>query len=91
MDGSSVKKMSKVGVVITSLEGDTLRYTVQLQFPATNNETEYETILTRLRMTKTMGAKNLLLKSNSKLVVGRIKGDYESKEQRMQRFLKLTN
>ena len=42
-------------------------------------------------MTKTMGTKNLLSKSDSKLVIGRIKGNYEVKEQRMQRYLKLTN
>ena len=70
---------------------DTFRYAVQLQFPATNNESEYKTILKGLRMTKTMGTKNLLSKSDSKLVIGRIKGNYEVKEQRMQRYLKLTN
>jgi len=38
-----------------------------------------------------MEAKNILLKSDSKLVNGQIKGDYEAKEQRMQKYLKLTN
>ena len=38
-----------------------------------------------------MGAKNILLKSDSKLVNGQIKGDYEAKEQRIQKYPKLTN
>ena len=38
-----------------------------------------------------MGAKNLLLKNDSKLVIRQIKGEYEVKESRMQKFLKLTN
>ena len=44
-----------------------------------------------LRIAKSMGAKNILLKSDSKLVNGQIKGDYEAKEQRIQKYPKLTN
>ena len=47
-----------------------LKYEVQLKFPATNNEVENEGILTRLRIGKALGAKNLLLQSDSKLVIG---------------------
>ena len=35
-------------------------------------------------------AKILLLQSNSKLVVGQIKGKYEAKEERVQKYLRLT-
>ena len=38
MDGSSTQKRGKASVVITSMEGDILRYGVQLKFPLTNNE-----------------------------------------------------
>ena len=38
-----------------------------------------------------MGAKNILLKSDSKLVVGQIRGKYEVKEGRMQKYLKLVH
>ena len=38
-----------------------------------------------------MGARNILLKSDSKLVIGQIKGEYEAKEGKMQKYLKLTN
>ena len=31
-----------------------------------------------LKIAKSMGAKNVLLKSDSKLVIGQIKGDYEA-------------
>ena len=62
---------------------------VRLQFPTTNNEVEYEVILTGLRIVRALGAKNILLKSNSKLVVGQIRGKYEAKEGRMQKYLKL--
>ena len=67
-----------------------LTYAVQLTFLTTNNEVEYEAILTRLRVRKALGTKNLLLQSDSKLVVGQIKEEYEAKEERMQKYLRLT-
>ncbi|XP_030942035.1 uncharacterized protein LOC115967090 [Quercus lobata] len=88
-DGSSAQKKEGVGAIITTPDGEVLKYGVQLKFPATNNETEYEGILTGLRLGKALGAKNLLIQSDSKLVIGQIKGEYEAKEERMQKYLKL--
>ena len=67
-----------------------MKYGVQLKFPATNNEAEYEGILTGLRLGKALDAKNLLIQSDSKLVIRQIRGEYEAKEERMQKYLKLT-
>ncbi|XP_050258827.1 uncharacterized protein LOC126703798 [Quercus robur] len=89
-DGSSAQKRGGVGVVITTPDGEVMKYGVQLEFPATNNEAEYEGILTGLRLGKALGAKNLLIQSDSKLVIGQISGEYEAKEERMQKYLKLT-
>ncbi|XP_030939726.1 uncharacterized protein LOC115964584 [Quercus lobata] len=61
------------------------------QFPATNNEAEYEAILSRLRIAKALGVENISLRSDSQLIVGQVKGDFEAKETRMQKYLKLTN
>ena len=66
-----------------------LRYGDQLKFFTINNEAEYEGILTGLRVGKALGAKNLLLQSDSKLVIRVIKEEYEVKEERMQKYLKL--
>ncbi|XP_030955915.1 uncharacterized protein LOC115978025 [Quercus lobata] len=89
-DGSSAQRKGGVGVIITTPDGEVLKYGVQLKFPATNNEPEYEGILTGLRLGKALGAKNLLIQSDSKLVIGQIRGEYEAKEERMQKYLKLT-
>ena len=48
--GHPLRRERRVGVVITSLKGDTLKYGVQLNFPVTNNEAEYETILIGLKI-----------------------------------------
>ena len=50
----------------------------------------YEGILTGLRVGKALGVENLLLQIDFKLVVGQIKEEYEAKEERMQKYLKLT-
>ena len=56
-----------------------------------NNEAEYEAILTGLRIAQALGARNALQRSDSQLVIGQVKGDFEAKEARMQKYLKLTN
>ena len=43
-----------------------------------------------MRVKKALGAKNLLLQSDLKLILGQIKEDYEAKEERMQKYLRLT-
>ena len=48
---------------------DVLKYGVQLQIPATNNEAEYEAILTSLRLVKALGFRSLVVISDSKLIV----------------------
>ena len=68
-----------------------MKYEIQLKFPVTNNEAEYEAILTRLRIAQALGAKNILLRSDSQLVIRQVKGDFEAKETRMQKYLRLTN
>ena len=60
-----------------------LKYEVQLKFSATNNEAEYKVILTGLRLGKALGAKNLLVQNDSKLVIGQIREECEVKEERM--------
>ena len=60
-----------------------MKYGVQLNFPVTNNEVEYEAILTRLKIGQALGAKTALLKSDSQFVIGQVNGDFEAKESRM--------
>ena len=57
-DGSAVTGLGGVGVLVSSPEKDVLKYGVQLQFPTTNNEVEYEAIITSLRIAKALGVKN---------------------------------
>ena len=88
-DRSATKKVGGAGVVLISSKGETLKYAVRLQFPATNNEIEYEALLTGLSLVKALGAKSLIVQADSQLIIGQVKGDYEAKEERMQKYLKI--
>ena len=58
-----VRQLKREGewIIIVTPDEEMLRYGVQLKFPATNNEAEYEGILTGLKLGKALGAKNLLI------------------------------
>ena len=71
-DGSSDTRLEGVGVIIMSPENDVLKYGVQLQFQATNNEAEYEAVIASLKVAKALGVKNLRLRTDSKLIVAKI-------------------
>ena len=47
-----------------------------------NNEAEYEVLLTVARV---LEAKTLVIQADSQLIVSQVKGDYEVKEERMQK------
>ena len=83
--------IGRVRVILFSPEKDVLKYGVQHQFPTTNNEVEYEAILTGLRVAKALGVRNLKPNSDSKLVTGQMNNEYEAKEDKMKRYLALTN
>ena len=80
IDGSATKKVGGAGVVLISLKKETLKYVVRLQFPVTNNEVEYEALLTGLSLAKALEAKNLIVQADSQLIIGQVKGDYEAKK-----------
>ena len=55
IDGSSNVNGNGVGVVLESLTGEQVNYTLRLEFPASNNEVECETLIAGLRLAKEIG------------------------------------
>ena len=60
---------------------------LRLDFSATNNETEYEALLMGMVMVQRMSGKSVKVFSDSRLVVGQVKGEFEAKDERMQGHL----
>ena len=76
-----------MGLVLVSLQRITIEKSLRLNFSATNNEAEYETLLKGMVMVQTMGGKAVRVFSDSKLVVGQVRGDLEARDSRMQEYL----
>ena len=72
MDGASSTIGAGVGIVIITLEGIRLEHYFRLEFRATNNEAEYETLLAGLRTVLGIGARDVEVNSNSRLVVSQV-------------------
>ena len=87
VDGASNQKGSGVGLVLTSSEKVIVEKSLRLDFPATNNEAEYEALLEGMAMVQRMGGKSIKLFSDSRLVVGQVKGEFEAKDERMRGYL----
>jgi hypothetical protein len=83
IDGSSTKNAGGIGIILESPECDIIKRAIHLQYTTTNNEAEYEALLTGLKLAKILGATELDARSDSQLVVGQVNGEYETKEERM--------
>lgn len=86
VDGASNKHGAELGIVLISPDSLVVEQAVNLGFPASNNEAEYETLLAGLKSTLFMKATELMVYSDSQLVVNQISGDYEAKDERMSKY-----
>ena len=76
-----------MGLVLVSPEKITIEKSLRLDFLATNNEAEYETLLVGMAMVQKMDGKAIKIFSDLRLVVGQVKGELEAKDVRMQEYL----
>ena len=66
-----------------SLEKVIIEKSLRLDFLAMNNKAEYEVLLVGMAMVQRMGGKSIKLFSDSRLVVGQVRGEFEAKDERM--------
>ena len=78
---------SGVGLVLVSPENITIEKSLRFGFSATNNEAGYEALLMGMVMVQKMGGKTVEMFSDSRLVVGQVKGELEAWDTRMQEYL----
>ncbi|XP_071906174.1 uncharacterized protein [Coffea arabica] len=87
VDGASSKEGSGAGLLLISPTGEELTYALRFDFPASNNEAEYETLLMGLQIAHQMGITAIKVRSDSQLVVLQVRGEYETKEEIMKKYL----
>ena len=84
VDGSSNKTTCGAGIILEGSDDLILEQTPNLEFKDTNNQVENEVILVGLSLAYDMGAREVMCKSDSQLVVGQIKGDFEVRKPLLQ-------
>ena len=70
-DASSILG-AKAGIVVITPEGIKLEHSFRLGFKASNNEVEYKALLAELRVVSDLGAKEVEIYSDSRLVVNQV-------------------
>ncbi|XP_071738446.1 uncharacterized protein [Rutidosis leptorrhynchoides] len=88
-DGASSEEGVGAGLVLTSPEGEEHTYALRFCFYASNNEAEYEALLSGLRIVSEMGIKHLLAYVDSQIVAQQVNGGFETKDASMKQYLQL--
>ena len=66
-----------------------IEHDIRLDFPSSNNEIEYEAILVRIDLVKSVSSEKLIIPNDSQLVVGQVNGEYETQDQCMVMYASL--
>ncbi|XP_075479325.1 uncharacterized protein LOC142520209 [Primulina tabacum] len=89
VDGASNLSGCGVGVVIVAPSGEKIKFALRIDSWVTNNEAEYEAVLSGLQAAQEVGASQVIIYSDSQLVAQQIKGAYGTKDEKMLKYLKL--
>jgi ribonuclease HI len=76
LTASHVSRGGDTGVLLLTPNGEQFKYVVYLDFKATNNIAEYETLLFGLSTTLLLGVGQLLVKGDSHLIIKQVKGEW---------------
>ena len=83
----SKQKGSRAGIVVIFPDKIIIEKSLRLGFLATNNDAKYEALLVGMKMVQKIGGKTMEILSDSRLVVGQVKGELETRDVRMQGYL----
>lgn len=91
IDGAFNNKGSVGGLIVITPDKTEIGCALQFGFDATNNEIEYEALLAGFRLVQALGVKNLLIFSDSQLVVNQINCNYEVRDLNIIAYLERVN
>jgi len=74
-DGSSNVKGAGLGIVLVPPTGETIRHAIKFH-SITNNEAKYEAVIAGLELARELGINQIVIKSDSQLVVNQMLGTY---------------
>ena len=60
---------------------------IHLDFPTTNNEAEYKTLVAGLALANVVGLASVVIHYESQVITNQVNGDYNCKGERMKKYL----
>lgn len=87
VDGASGRSASGAKVELEGLNDLLLKHLVVFKFKSSNNHAEYEALMAGLELARDMGARRVVRRRDSQLVVGQMNGDLQVKEDHLLRYL----
>jgi len=78
IDGSSNKKGSGADIILEGPGEVVVEQSIRFGFDTSNNQAEYEALITGLRLAKDLGMKNLKCRTDSQLIAGQMNGEYQA-------------
>ena len=91
IDGVSQQTGAGIGLQLKSTSGDKIEKAIRLGLSASNNESEYEAILSGIKLAVAISIDKLLIQSDSQLVVGQVNAEYEFRDPRIEKYVTLVN
>jgi ribonuclease HI len=85
-DGSLKLGGAGAGVLFISPYGKQLKNVLQILWPATNNDAEYEALIHGLRVASSLGIKRLLIYGDSSIVVNQVNKDWDYTKETMDAY-----
>ncbi|XP_020207606.1 uncharacterized protein LOC109792598 [Cajanus cajan] len=86
VDGSSNKQGSRAGILLEGPTSLALEQSLHFAFKASNNQAEYEVILTRLRLAREVSVQKLVCWTDSKVVSKQVNGNFQVKDAYLLRY-----
>lgn len=87
VDGSTSTRGGGVGLILESPDGQTFRHALCFGFKATNNDVEYEALLSGLKLALKLQVEGIRVFIDSQLVVSHINGDYMVRDPTMMKYM----
>ena len=72
---------------LKSSTGERIEQEIRLGFNASNNESEYEALLSEIELAAAVSINKLLVHSDSQLVVGQVNEEFESRDPQMEKYV----
>ena len=78
VDGALSAMGASAGIVIITPEGIRLKHSFRLGFKASNNEAKYEAFIAELKTALDLGARDVEVYSDLRLVVNQVQGSFKA-------------